>query len=87
MERVMMNAKRTRGVPVTTRAVIQRINRLLAAEGKELKKTRGILAERDLGDYYVCNSDSVLSHHVDLETLGREMGALQSYEVLTTEDM
>ena len=80
------SCKRVRGVPVTVRALTQRLNRVLAQDGKELKKTRGAPAIRDLGAYYVCSSDSVLSHHVDLETLGRQLGALEAYERLIVEE-
>jgi len=76
------SSKRVRGVPVTVRALTQRLNRLLAADGKELKKTRGAPAIDALGAYYVVGNNSVLSHHVDLEALGRETGALEAYERL-----
>jgi hypothetical protein len=79
-------AKRVRCVPVTPRALIGRIARLLAAEGKELKKTRGAPAIDALGAYFVVGNNSILSHHVDLEALGRETGALADYERLFIED-
>jgi len=72
-----------RSVPVTMRALTQRLNRLLAAEGKQLIKTRGAPAVDALGAYYiVVGSNAVHSHHVDLETLGRELGVLAAYEHL-----
>jgi hypothetical protein len=75
-------SKRVRSVPVTRRALTTRIARALAAEGKELRKTRGAPAIDALGRYYVIGGNSVLGHHVDLETLGRETGALADYEYL-----
>jgi hypothetical protein len=80
------SSKRVRAVPVTVRALSQRINRLLAAKGQELKKTRGASAIDALGCYYLLRGDSVFADHVDLEALGRETGALADYERLLTED-
>jgi hypothetical protein len=73
-------------VPVTARALTQRLNRLLASKGRELKKTRGQPAIAELGSYYVRGGNAVISHHVDLEALGRELGALAGHERLITED-
>ena len=75
-----------RSVPVTRRALTTRIARALAAEGKELRKTRGAPAIDAFGRYYVVGNNSVLGHHVDLETLGRETGALAGYEYLWVDD-
>jgi hypothetical protein len=80
------SAKRVRGVPVTVRALSQRINRLLTAKGQELKKTRGQPAVAALGSFYILRGNSVFSDHVDLEALGRETGALADYERLLIED-
>jgi hypothetical protein len=73
-------------VPVTARALYQRVNRLLARQGRELKRTRGVPAIEALGSYYVRGGSAVVSHHIDLEALGRELGALADYERLLVED-
>jgi len=73
-------------VPISVRALTQRLNRLLATDGKELRKTRGAPAIDALGHYYVLGANGVLSHHVDLETFGRETGVLATYERLITEN-
>jgi hypothetical protein len=78
--------KRVRAVPVTVRALSQRINRLLASKGQELKRTRGVPAIAELGAYYVRGGNAVVSHHIDLEALGRELGALADHERLFVED-
>jgi hypothetical protein len=39
-------------VPVTERALVQRLNRALRTEGMVLKKTKGMRALVDLGDWY-----------------------------------
>ena len=68
-------------VPVTTRAIIQRINRKLRREDKMLKKPRGAWTY-DLGDYYIVDIRRNLLDdvRVDPETLARELGVLQDYE-------
>ena len=70
--------------PVSTRALIQRINRKLATEQQQLKATRGERYRNDLGDYYIidANRNFVIAQHVDVEKLGREMECLSSWEKL-----
>lgn len=81
-----MATKRT--VPVSERAVVQRINRKFLSEdgapARELKKTRGARALLDLGDFYVLNTrrNFIDEHHVDPDDLGREMGVLAEYEYI-----
>jgi hypothetical protein len=74
--------KKTEGVPVTMRALIQRINRKIAADGEVLKTARGDRARLDLGAYYVIdvNRNFIASKHVDPEAWGRELGVLRPYE-------
>lgn len=71
-------------VSVTSRALIQRINRAIAAKDEILKKSRGAIAEQDLGAYFVIDASRniVLWKEVDLEQFGREVGALKEYEEL-----
>jgi hypothetical protein len=73
-------AKKTT-VPVTEKALYQRINRKLRDDGETLKRARGA-AWTTLGEYYVVNLERnyVSQHHVDLEEYGRELGALQPFE-------
>lgn len=88
-----------RAVPVTERAVIQRVNRKLAEKhGKipsspptarvVLKKTRGWNAVQNLGEFYTLDvySNTVLDTHVDLEAEARELGALADWETLVPND-
>ena len=72
----------SRKVPVSTRALIQRINRKLLAEEQAVRASRGGRAELELGDYYILNLrfNSVDAMHVNLEELGREVGALRPHE-------
>jgi hypothetical protein len=78
--------KRTK-VPVTARALVQRLNRSLVHEGAHgwlLKKTKGMRALVDLGDYYVIDIDRnmVVDKFVDLEVLGRKRKVLAAFEEL-----
>jgi hypothetical protein len=70
-------------VPVTMRALTQRIGRKLAKESKELR-----FGGRVLVDLTQANSlglqGVVLDRNVDLEKLGREIGALKPWERLAT---
>jgi hypothetical protein len=68
-------------VPVTLRAVNQRINRRLAAENQVLKAMRGERARQTMGDYIVVDDrNRILHHDVDPEALARELGALADWE-------
>jgi hypothetical protein len=73
-------------VPVTERALIQRINRKLHDDDQMVKTTRGGRAEMDLGRHYVLNwrINGVVHTNIDLEDLGRELGVLQDWEGLAT---
>lgn len=66
-------------VPVSERALIARINRKLPGNEK-LKKLRGTRWENDLGLYYIVDEyfNAVRDTHVDIESLGRELGALKA---------
>ena len=78
----MQKSKAPRTVPITIRALVQRINRKLAEDGEVLKAPRGARALQELGDYYILdiNLNAVLHKDVDVEELGRELGALKDYE-------
>jgi hypothetical protein len=74
-------------VPLTQRALYQRLARALARDGKRLKKTRAAPARSRVGDYFILNDNGgIVMHHVDLQQLAREIGVLQTYEQLITED-
>lgn len=77
-------------VPVSPRALIQRINRRLRrdADGDVpdiVRATRGRgNAWLDLGDYYLLDQrrNFVIKTHVDIEDLGRELKVLAEWERL-----
>ena len=72
-------------VPVTMRAVIQRINRKLAPNMEKLLAARSERVRRDLGDYYVVDQrrNFLIHKDVDPETYAREIGVLAEWEKLT----
>ena len=71
-------------VPITTRALVQRINRALAEDDEVLKAPRGEKALQELGQYYVLdfNRNAVTRKDVDIEELGRSLGVLKAFEKL-----
>lgn len=70
-------------VPITEKALYQRINRKLRADGEVLKRARGRV-ETTLGEFYVLDiqRNFVAQHHVDLAELGRELGVMAEWESL-----
>lgn len=69
-------------VPVSERALVQRLNRALHPDGEKIKKTRGGKAEQELGAYYVLNirGNYVVGKDVDLEDFGRKYKVLADWE-------
>ena len=71
---------------ISERALYQRINRRLSQAGERLCTARGESAKQELGDYYVVETGQrttcagVAHAYVDLETLGRELGAIRPWE-------
>jgi len=77
----------TKGVPVSERALIQRLNRKMHSDDLMVKTTRpGSRAEFDLGRHYILNwrIDGVMAQgkDIDLEAYGREYGVLKAWERL-----
>ena len=74
-------------VPVSERAVIQRINRKIRADDLQLKVARGQQMKLDVhGHYYVLNTRingvCAWSKGLDLAAYAREVGALAPYETV-----
>jgi hypothetical protein len=70
-------------VPVSLRAIVQRINRKLAEDDEILKKTRGERWRGDLGDWYIVNfrTNALVAPHVVPADEARERGVLKPNEV------
>jgi hypothetical protein len=70
-------------VPVTFRSMLQRLNRRLALDGKELRSARGRQAKKMFGDYVVIDVKTGTSEKADPVKLARETGALRDWEEVT----
>ena len=69
---------------VTKKSLIERINRKLRKDDKKLRKCRSARDHSTLGDYFIINlsGNYIINTWVDLEGLGREIGAMQGWETL-----
>jgi hypothetical protein len=70
-------------VPVTERALQQRVNRKLRDNEQVLQVTRGARAEEaGFGPYHLVDRrrNVIINKNVDLEEYGRELGVLTPYE-------
>jgi hypothetical protein len=73
-------------VPVTMRAIVQRINRKLAADGyRRLKQSRGRpwkYLDCDVGKWFLVDGgrNQVEQTHVDPEEFAKKLGVLQPWE-------
>lgn len=81
-----MSQPRLKNVPVTKRALVQRLNRKLAEMGQLLRKSRGARAIQDAGEYFVVDLEhNVLLHkNVDLEIYGKQLESLKPWERLVS---
>lgn len=66
-------------VPISTWAVVQRVNRKLSKDGHQLRRARGS-AEILMGAYFITDGRRVIEQDVDLEKISRRIGVLQEYE-------
>lgn len=81
-----MNTASLTKVPVSEKAIFQRLSRHLAHDGLALKKCRaGSRAHQTLGDFYTvdAHSNAVRDYQIDLEGWAREAGLMKEYEELT----
>jgi hypothetical protein len=71
-------------VPVSKRTLIARINRRLHEYELIIRRTISKRARLEVGDYYALDTwiNAVFEKNIDLETYGRNCGALQDWEVL-----
>jgi hypothetical protein len=72
-------------IPLSKRALLQRLARALLRDGKVLRKTRAPSARDRVGDFFVVDANGgIVAHHVDLRQLAHELDVLKTYE--TTEN-
>ncbi len=80
--------KKAEKVLVTRRALIQRINRVLAKREEQLRAYRGGRWQSDLGRYYIVDlgRNAIVRGDVDLEDVGRELKVIAGYEAIEKEE-
>lgn len=71
-------------VPISRRALLQRINRALAGDSQVLKVTHGEFDRAEFGDYYIVDlgRHAVTKKKIDPIKLGRELGVIREHEHL-----
>jgi hypothetical protein len=67
-------------VPISTRALLQRINRRLAADGEVLKAARTAKVASSVGHYFVVRGNRIARERINPEALARELGLLADWE-------
>jgi hypothetical protein len=73
--------------PITERALLQRVNRALADEGKAVSRPRGkprADGPGPLGAFFMVDvkKKDVVQRNVDLVKLAKKLGAIKDYEEL-----
>ena len=75
--------QKIRYLPVTERALVQRLRRALAKEGERLLVNRSGHAPANVGRYYLVDGRNIMTDNaVDIEALGRELKLLRPWERL-----
>ena len=71
-------------MPVSERALYQRVNRKLRAQDEVLKRARTVSDSLNVGDYFLVDlaTNAVVGYDIDLEPYARELGALAKWEYL-----
>jgi len=79
-----MSTKKTVKLPISERALTQRISRRLAKEGRRLHHNRGGRGKiKQPGEWFITDAnDKVDQWAMTLTELGREYGVLRKYEQL-----
>lgn len=87
-KKVKVQEPEAKKVQVSTRALIQRINRVLGKQDEQVKAYRGGRSEVQLGRYYIVdiNRNFLVAGDVNLEALGRELKVLAGWEALLKDD-
>jgi hypothetical protein len=80
--------KKQVGVPVTMRAVLQRLNRKLAKEDEKMAKARGARARFDLGEYFILDTERnfVKCTNVDPVAFAKDYGVLADWETIVEDE-
>ena len=75
-------------IPITKRALLQRVNRALNKDDRQLKKAVGAKLQQNVGEYYVVDlrRNAVAMLDVDPVELARKLDVLQPWERVANED-
>lgn len=76
----MTTMKKLRTVPVSSRALVQRVNRKIRNDGRTLKIARSPDAISSVGKYFVIGDKGVTDQGIDLEAFARKLGVLAEWE-------
>jgi hypothetical protein len=70
---------------ISRRALIARINRRLASDGRELKATRTQADRAAMGEHFIVEIERgrIVAANADLLGLAKELGVLKAYEQVT----
>jgi hypothetical protein len=79
---MLAKAKRVTA-PVTMKALTARINRKLGANGEVLRAARSEQVAASVGRYFIVRGGTIVTRAVDPEALGRKLGVLQQWEVVS----
>lgn len=81
----IMAKKQTATVPVSPRALVQRIHRKLKSHDEVLKTSRGERARLELGEFYLLDVsvNAIMRKDVDPSELARELDVLKPWEHVT----
>jgi len=69
-------------VPISRRALIARINRMIETRNEQLIISRGDHAKTAVGHYWIKDTarNCVLKRNIDLEDYARKLGVLEEFE-------
>jgi hypothetical protein len=73
-----MSKKSPATVPVNRRALIARVDRALAKQGRELRIAR----RGGMSNFVVIHDEAIADNDADLEKLGRKIGVLEPWKRL-----
>jgi hypothetical protein len=80
----MATKKKPERIPVSSAALIKRVNRLLESEGLTLKRSHTLHPAPGTtpGLYFIVSRTGIESRNLNLEELARSKGVLKAWEIL-----
>ncbi len=69
-------------VPVQRAALLARLNRRLAKDGRRVYRSRSVAMRKAVGDWAIFDDHAIVRKGVDLEVLARELDVLAEWETL-----